>query len=351
MYAYYLRRIMDGLLDTERHKVLQSIAPHPQLQGQYQSLTGGGSEQQLAQAGATNFDGSTTSEGSLPSQSMSEGSSNWCSGATSCTSQSMSDTATSSGNAPQSDAAAAASSFRAQDMASANAIDIVDHMSERDDLKSGNALYGHSQSTHFGFVGSSKQANGHHIHPSSEVTGTMQVAQWHSSKRRACEAHIEAAVKTAEWSETAPSAQETRLSSESNPDTRTLNDGAVRDTYNSSSTEQNQLQCQPCLASSRSDAAEIHPLQSQDVTHDSKCKQHSASSSPKGDGESLIHQHPHKRVCRSASPDRQQPAGNKLHMTAMSLLAGAVSDKISQGQTEAATDLGESLMNSMLVKW
>ena len=39
MYAYYLRRIMDSLLDEERHKALQSVRPHAQLQTLYQGMT------------------------------------------------------------------------------------------------------------------------------------------------------------------------------------------------------------------------------------------------------------------------------------------------------------------------
>ena len=31
MHAYYLRRILDGLLDSQRHAALQSVKPHPQL--------------------------------------------------------------------------------------------------------------------------------------------------------------------------------------------------------------------------------------------------------------------------------------------------------------------------------
>lgn len=74
MYAYYLRRIMDGLLDEERHKALQSVRPHAQLQTLYQGLTdiskGLTSETDDVSSAAESF--ASSSEESSASQSTSE---------------------------------------------------------------------------------------------------------------------------------------------------------------------------------------------------------------------------------------------------------------------------------------
>ena len=42
MHAYYLRRVMDGLLDLERHRAVQSVRPLPELLELYQKLPGSG---------------------------------------------------------------------------------------------------------------------------------------------------------------------------------------------------------------------------------------------------------------------------------------------------------------------
>ena len=97
MYAYYLRRIMDSLLDAERHKALQSVRPHAQLQTLYQGMA------DTSKGLTSETDDVSSADGSLVS--LSEASS---------ASQSASDaTSTSTAEAEESGAAAASAAAAA----------------------------------------------------------------------------------------------------------------------------------------------------------------------------------------------------------------------------------------------
>ena len=73
MHQYYLRRIVDGLLDWQRSKALAAVLPHPQLQA-LQNTAEGQSEQGSLKAASSSADSTSasSSEDGSPASALSE---------------------------------------------------------------------------------------------------------------------------------------------------------------------------------------------------------------------------------------------------------------------------------------